>query len=91
MTTPLLERVARAICAVLLAAKYQGISGELTDRVVDRSWRDYIPEARASIQAMRELDDDTITVACDAGDLYRIDYVRAHEAMIDEALRGATC
>jgi hypothetical protein len=86
MTAPLLERVARAICAA-----QDSDPDDEVGSLRRKSWTFYIPEARASILAMRELDDDAITVACDAGDLYRIDYVRAHEEMIDEALRGATC
>jgi hypothetical protein len=90
MTTPLLERVARALCRVADDEPDMPVMVEPGARTV-KQWTLYIPEARASILAMRELDDDAITIACDAGDLYRVDYMRAHEAMIDAALKESPC
>jgi hypothetical protein len=79
MTTPLIERVARAIC------KARGVDpdGVIANRP---AWKLYIPEARASILAMREPTMEMV----EAG---RIKYCtkeqtrRLWAAMIDEALR----
>jgi hypothetical protein len=51
MTTPLLERVARAICRLHAEEDHPA---DCVEYLVERNWRDYIPEARASILAMRE-------------------------------------
>jgi hypothetical protein len=80
---PIVERVARAICR---ATYRSSVNASEIDEVVNAYWADWIPEARASILAMRE---PTLEMV-EAG---RIKYCtkeqtrRLWAAMIDEALR----
>ena len=76
----MVERVARAICVTWDNPDADEVDGR-------KVWETYVPEASAAIEAMREPSDDSITAACDASDLFRLDYIRAHEAMIDAALK----
>jgi hypothetical protein len=83
MTPPLLNRVARAICRAFYASIYP--EGPLDD-LVERNWRECIPEARAAIQAMRE---PTLEMV-EAGQIKfctKEQTRRLWAAMIDEALK----
>lgn len=47
------ERVARAIC--LESISYRGIAElRYADQIVDDEWEDYVPQARAALQALGE-------------------------------------
>lgn len=52
---PMIERVARAIAQAALSP-YAAISAELKDRI-ESHWWDYIDEARAAIEAMRDAEE----------------------------------
>jgi hypothetical protein len=52
MNAPLVERVARAICRANL--QHLSRDSAIIELLVADRWRNYIPEARAAIQAMRE-------------------------------------
>jgi hypothetical protein len=54
MTAPLLESVARAICTESLRWDEDEAAPSMLISLVDVNWPKYIPEARASIQALRE-------------------------------------
>lgn len=53
----MIERVARAICQAGIGP---GKPSELDLMEVEEFWRDFIPEARAAIEAMREIDPDAL-------------------------------
>jgi hypothetical protein len=80
---PIVERVARAICAARVARVYCLLKAELRAELVGKHWREHIPEARASIQAMREPTDEMVIAGMRAYDTSRDIWA----AMIDEALK----
>jgi hypothetical protein len=83
MTAPLLERVARAICSARIACMYSLLKAELQAELVEKLWRGCIPEARASILAMREPTEAMLAAGMRAYDTSRDIWA----AMIDEALK----
>ena len=96
-----IERVARAICRSLFSQALAGTPQlELLDEIVDKTWRNHIPEARSAIEAMREpteAEAEAGVLALRARD-YELwerntpealrEFVTAiHQAMISEALK----
>lgn len=59
-TETMIERVARAICVSMYGEVRAAIPCE-----VDNGWSDYIPEARAALQALREPTEDMERAAFD--------------------------
>lgn len=79
----MIEKVARAICAT--------IEPDFSDVAhIDATWDEYIPEARAAIEAMREPTEDMIQAYCAIWeDALPDDAWRAFTAMIDTAMHGS--
>jgi hypothetical protein len=89
----MIERVARAICAKMFENPKFYCGLDPIPIAVERGWRDFVGEARAAIEAMREptkamsaradaiesrgVDDEPINPDAD----------HAYRAMVDEALR----
>ena len=80
MTKPPLERAARALCS---------LDGHPEDAKMDGKplWQDYLPEARAVIEAIRETGRDSVAKACEDDRIIAWgDYGEFWEAMIDVLL-----
>ncbi|WP_267397405.1 MULTISPECIES: hypothetical protein [unclassified Sphingomonas] len=54
-TTPVAERIARVLAGQRISANAQG-QEESASREVDSVWRDYLPDARAVLNTLREPD-----------------------------------
>ena len=76
----MIERVARSICAVSCSKE---------PKTIDEFWVDYVPEAKAAIEAMREPSELMVTAGRKTCITTREQSGRVYSSMIDAALSEA--
>lgn len=94
--TTMVERVARAITISVYNTTFGRVSPVKSDeefnKHIEREWKNYIPEARAAIEAMREPTEDMLRANKDSGFTWNciVDcegVSMAYDMMIDAALK----
>lgn len=87
----MIEGVARAICGKYYQSSWAHSPHEFKE-IVDGHWRRFAPEAKAAMEAMREVSDDMWKAGCAAVDvtdqirLSPCDTEAVWEAMLDQAI-----
>ena len=67
MTNTMLEKAARALCRrdILKLPQFKDVGAEAaTDDAVNTGWPEYVADARAALQAIREPSDEMLLPAC---------------------------